>query len=337
MKYSTFLLAIILAATLKAQDSPAIKSANRYIRFEPTIFYNSFSLNNQPVLKIFPGDTVSTETVDAAGYDKTGNRRARGGNPLTGPFFIEGATTGDVLAITFTKVSLNRPSAFTSESLGSRSLPKSTLDQLPKMRIVHWQLDLNKGIAIPKDSNYRNLTNFNVPLAPFVGCVGLAPDNRKNEILSFFQGSFGGNLDYKSIRQGATIYLPVFHEGAYLYVGDGHAVQGDGEIAGNALETSLDIDFTVKLISKGTIDVQFPRIEDKDYIMSTGIDKSMETALKIATDGLLKWILSDYKLTLAEATQVLSTTIQYDIAEIADPEIVIVAKIKKQYLKLSPK
>ena len=130
-----------------------------------------------------------------------------------------------------------------------------------------------------------------------------------------------------------TVYLPVFNYGAYLYVGDGHAVQGDGEIAGNALETSLDIEFTVKVIKKDSLKVIYPRIEDSIYIMAVGLDKSLDNALKIATAGLLDWLQADYHLSLQEATQVMSTSIEYSIAEIADRDVEIVAKIPKQILR----
>ena len=295
-------------------------------------FSNKFSLNVKPVLTIKAGDTVRTETIDAGGFDKNSVKRQRGGNPLTGPFFIENALAGDVLAVTLIKVSLNRSHAFTTETFASRSLPKSIIKQLPKGRIVRWNLDTEKGFASP-DSAYKQLQNFKVPLSPFVGCIGVAPSSGKNEILSFFSGPFGGNLDFSRVAQSATIYLPVFHEGAFLYIGDGHAVQGDGEIAGNALETSLDVEFTVRLIKNDTLKIIYPRIEDSQYIMAVGLDKSLDNAVKIATSGLLDWLQTDYHLSMAEATQVMSTSIEYTIAEIADPEVEVVAKIKKGILK----
>jgi acetamidase/formamidase len=170
-------------------------------------------------------------------------------------------------------------------------------------------------------------------LNPFLGCIGVAPKNKKNEILSFFQGDFGGNLDFSKISQHATIYLPVLHDGGYFYVGDGHAVQGDGEIAGNALETSLDIEFRVELIKSEVLQIRSPRVEDSTYIMAIGSAKTLDKVIKIATLNLLEWLRHDYHLTLQEATQVMSTSIEYTIAEIADPKVIVVAKMKKQILK----
>jgi amidase len=324
--------------SIKAQRvlSPSDSTSKpRLIYFTPTSFSNSFSLNITPVLRIHSGDTVRTETIDATGRDKNGTKRQKGGNPLTGPFYIEDSKPGDVLQITLTKISLNRNYAYTSEAFVSRSMPDSIAGQFKKPHLVKWKLDIDHAIGSPDSSfsSYDNLKGIKVPLKPFLGCIGVAPSNKHNEILSFFQGNFGGNLDFCGIKQFATVYLPVFHEGAYFYIGDGHAVQGDGEIAGNALETSLDVEFTIKIIKSDGLPMKFPRVEDSTYLMVTGSGKTLDKAIKIATSGLLEWLQNDYHITVMEATQVMSTSIKYTIAEIADPEVIVVAKINKEILK----
>lgn len=300
--------------------------------FVPDTFYNSFSLNVPPALTIRSGDTVSTETIDAIGKDKNGVKRQKGGNPLTGPFYIANSIPGDVIAVTLIKTTLNRSYAYTTETFASRSLPKSIIKQMPKGNLAKWNLDVKTGFGSP-DSAYEHLRNFKVALHPFLGCIGVAPANKKNTILSFFQGNFGGNLDFSDVKQSAIIYLPVFHEGAFFYIGDAHAVQGDGEIAGNALETSMDVEFTVRLIKSDVLTLTYPRVEDSVHVMAIGVAKEIDDALKIATAGLLDWLQRDFHLSLIEATQVMSTSIEYTIAEIADPEIVVVAKIRKEILK----
>lgn len=303
--------------------------------FAPTTFSSVFSLNQQPVLTIHAGDTVRTETIDALGVDQKGARRAKGGNPLTGPFFIEGAMPGDVLAVRLLDVSLNRDYAYTSETFVSRSMPSEIMSSFKKSRLVKWRLDRQNNLAWPDTTlnHYPHLRNFKVPMNPFLGCIGVAPDNRKNEVLSFFQGPFGGNLDYNRVRSGSIVYLPVFHEGACLYIGDGHALQADGEISGNALETSMNVVFSVQLIKADTLVLQYPRIEDGEYLMALGTEKEIADALKKASKNLLDWLQKDYNLSLQEATQVMSTNIEYSIAEIADPEVVVVAKIRKTALE----
>jgi amidase len=338
MKWYFLFASLILFQTVIGQNNSSFSddtNKTSFLQFIPVSFPNKFSLNITPVLTIQSGDTVSTETIDALGYDKNGVKRQHGGNPLTGPFYIKNCEAGDVLQIKLTKVLLNRPYAYTTESFVSRSMPDDISKQFKKAHLVKWKLDIKNNVGCPDSSasTYDHLQNFKVPLIPFLGCIGVAPTGKKNEILSFFQGAFGGNMDFSGIRQSAIIYLPVFHDGGYLYLGDGHAVQGDGEIAGNALETSLNVEFTVSVIKKNILQLNTPRAEDSIYIMSIGSAEKLETALKIATADLLAWIQKDYQLSILEATQVMSTTMEYCIAEIADPEVIIVAKIKKEMLK----
>jgi len=337
MRYFLSILSLCLSCAVSAQDG-SVRSARPQgspwlIHFEPASFSHSFTIHREPVLHIRAGDTVQTWTIDALGRDSNGIKREHGGNPLTGPFYIEDAMPGDVLAVTLDKVTLNRPYAYTTQAFASRSMPDSIMERLEKKApIIRWRLDLQKAIAWPDSMPvpYEHLKNFKVRLHPFLGCIGVAPANRKDEILSFFQGPFGGNLDYCRLAEGTTVYLPVFHPGAYFYIGDGHAEQGDGEIAGNALETSLGVTFTVKLI-KGQ-PIAYPRAEDATYIMALGSGKKLEDALKIASAGMLAWLQKDLQLTLHEATQVMSTIMEYTIAEIADPEVIVVAKIRKDAL-----
>jgi len=328
MKFFFVILFLSTTVLVKCQNTSSTR-----LHFSPTSFSNSFTLNREPVLKIRSGDTVSTETIDAGGFDKKGVRRQKPGNPLTGPFYIENCSAGDVVAVTITRLALNRATAFTTESFVSRALPITITNEFKKkLTLVKWKLDTLAGFGTI-DTPYEHLNNFKVPLKPFLGCIGVAPSNKKNEILSFFQGAFGGNMDFEGVTQHATVYLPVFHEGAYLYLGDGHALQGHGEIAGNALETSLDVEFSVRVIKKEVLSLNYPRVEDSIYLMTTGFDKSLDEALKVATSGLLEWLQQDYHLSLQEASQVMSTSIEYSIAEIADPEVEVVAKIKKEVLK----
>jgi acetamidase/formamidase len=310
----------------------ALGQHGKTVNFRPALFYRTFSSANPAVLKILPGDTIYTECADAVGFDKTGMKVTERGNPLTGPFYIEGASEGDVIAVTFIKVALNRNYATTLEGFVPRALPKEMGREisLREARLVRWTLNLQTGFATP-DVIHEHLQNFKVPLAPFLGCVGVAPKGKA--MPSYDSGPFGGNLDFSAVTQSATIYLPVFHEGALLCLGDGHAVQGDGELTGDALETSMDIGFVVRLLKNSEMELNFPKVEDSTHIMSIGLDESLDIALKIATAGLVKWLQKDYLLSLKEATQVVGTSIEYKIAEIADPKVEIVAMIKKSTLK----
>src|SRR5262249_32969840 len=137
-------------------------------------------------------------------------------------------------------------------------------------------------------------------------------------------------MDFNEIVEGATVYLPVRVPGALLYLGDGHAAQGDGEVNGNALETSMDVEFTVDVIPEQRI--SGPRVESATHIMAMGLGGSLEDAMREATSGMEQWLSADYKLTPSEVAQVLGTSAEYKISEVADRNAGIVLKLNKERL-----
>ena len=148
-----------------------------------------------------------------------------------------------------------------------------------------------------------------------LGCIGVATAG--DEVMSSGPaGSHGGNMDYNDIVEGATLYFPVFHKGAYFYVGDGHAVQGDGEGLGNGVETSLDVQFTVKVHKNKKLSM--PRLVNDEYIVSIGsqpeFHSSMDFALRAANADMLQWLTSEYKLTAPEANLLFGAVVQHKIA-----------------------
>lgn len=271
--------------------------------FEPTEFQHYFSGTIQPVLRIHPGDTVKTWSVDAGGTDAKGVRRTSGGNPLTGPFYIEGAVPGDTLAVHFNRVRLNRDSAISSPLIVNGALNPGYVEQRKKVEgyDADWTIDRAAGVASLQKPT-ATMKNYRVPLAPMLGCVGVAPPGG-NQYRSGFLGSYGGNMDYNQLREGTTVYLPVYVLGALLFVGDGHALQGAGELTGNALETSMDIEFTVSLEPGGSPPA--PRMENSDYLMASGIAGSLDDAFRGATTNLVRWLEKKYGLNAAEVSSVL--------------------------------
>jgi amidase len=308
----------------RVKEAPAKPQVHQ---FEPKEFHRVFSDAIAPALHIFPGDTVSTWTVDAAGVDSKGVRRSLGGNPQTGPFYVEGAFPGDTLVIKLNKVRLNRDSAISSGRIASTALSPAYVERTRYQPDFdsNWVLDRANGIARLKNPS-QHLKNYTVKLQPMVGCIAVAPPAHQ-AFRTGYPGTFGGNMDYNQIREGTTVYLPVSVPGALLFLGDGHAAQGDGELTGNALETSLDVEFTVDLISGRA--TNGPRAENADYLMSSGIGNSLGDALQLATTQLVNWLQTDYDLTANEAAVVLGTAMQYDIAEVVDPLVHVVAKIRK--------
>lgn len=314
---------------------PARSESPRVHNFVPKEFHRVFSATIPPVLRILPGDSVRTWSVDAGGRDQNNQRRSLGGNPLTGPFYIEGALPGDTLVVKLTRVRLNRDSAGSGRNIiGSALLPAYLRSMKPPETFdSSWKLDHARGVARLAKAPDR-LKNFEVPLRPMLGCVGVAPQ-RRAAITSSDSGFHGGNMDYNEIREGTTLYMPVFHAGALLYVGDGHAAQGDGELTGDALETSMDIEFSVDVIQNQS--PPSPLAENDDYLIAIGIGGSLNEAMQIATTSLTRWIERDYKLNASEAAIVMGFAVRYDVADLVGSQVSIAAKMPKKLVAQIPK
>jgi acetamidase/formamidase len=298
--------------------------------FTPAVFYREFSGMTAPVLHLFPGDTVHTETVDAGGTDSHGVHRVVGGNPLTGPFYIEGAMPGDALVIRLTRVRLNRDSAESGNQVIGNALDPYYFRDESKVEHFNseWTLDRTAATAMLKAPTDR-LKNYKITLRPMIGCIGVAP-SAKQSFRAGYLGEWGGNMDYNGVVEGTTVFLPVQVPGALLYIGDGHAAQGDGELAGDALETSMDVDFAVDVQEDAHL--RGPRFENAEYVMVSGIGNSLREALQHATTGMSQYLAECCKLNPAEIGIVLDTAMRYDIAEVVDPEVHMVAKLSRSAL-----
>jgi acetamidase/formamidase len=315
-------------ATLAAARRPA---APRHHEFIPSTFHRQFSAANKPVLTVFPGDTIHTTTVDAGGTDEKGVTRVLGGNPQTGPFFVEAAGPGDTLVVHLTRLRLNRDWAISDDGLVDRAVDSGLAVKMKDGgKNVRWHLDLPNGVATLEKPG-EHLAHYSVPLRPMLGCVAVAPGSAQAPPGSGDSGRWGGNMDFNEIVEGVTLYLPVSVPGALLYLGDGHAAQGDGELNGNALETSMDVEFTVEVISSKSI--RGPRVESATHIMAMGLAGSIDDAFRGATANMAQWLSDTYKLTPSEVAEVLGTAAEYKVSEAADRNAGVVLKINKQRLQ----
>jgi acetamidase/formamidase len=303
--------------------------------FKPTSYSNEFSRHRTPVLTIWPGDTVHTTTVDSGGVDEEGVTRALFGNPQTGPFYVGSAAPGDTLAVRIKRLRLNRDYADSLDDIVGRALGTSLAAKARGLgKPVHWKLDLERGVASPENATGR-LTHFTVPLRPMLGGLAVAPGFGSAPVSTGDTGRFGGNMDFNEVVEGNTVYLPVSQPGALLYLGDAHALQGDGETSQYALETSMDVEFSVDVLRGKSIATQ--RVESPTHIMALGQAGSLDDALRNATGGLTQWLEQDYGLTLAESAQVLGSSVQYVVANLAGRSVGLVAKLEKTRLAgLSP-
>jgi amidase len=307
----------------------AVAGFSQTHRFQPTQFHNTFSSAHAPVLRIKPGDHVITSTIDAGGTDAAGVRRGQGPNPQTGPFFIEGAEPGDTLVVHLLRLETNRATGFSASLLAPYTADPAflRLEALREPKNVTWHIDKQKGVAFIDPGEFKG-PRIELPLRPMLGCIATAPAN-KAAIPTTYPDNFGGNMDYNGMGAGATVMLPVFEPGALLFLGDGHARQGDGEVDGTAIETSLDVEFSVDLLKKK---ISWPRLENQDFIMALGSSRALNEAFQHATTELLRWMMETYGFDERGASLLLGQAMEYDVSNLVDPEFTIVAKMAKRYL-----
>jgi acetamidase/formamidase len=310
---------------------PIVMVSETY-RFTPTVYYGTYSFAHPPALRIKPGDRVITKTIDAGGTDENGKQVASiGANPEIGPFYIEGAEPGDVLVVTFDKIETNRKTSYSNSALAPYTAdPQSLLQRQPgQAPRVNWAIDKEKGVARLETTDLLPAV-IELPLRPMLGCVGVAPA-RKEAILTTVPGPWGGNMDYNGLGSGVKLMLQVNEPGALLFMGDGHARQGDGEVVGTGMETSMDVEFTVDLVKKKTI--AWPRLENNDYIMVLASARPLLEAFQHATTEMQKLLISDYGFNERGAAAFMGQAAEYEIANVVDPSFTVVAKVRKSLLR----
>lgn len=322
-----------LSFTAERPPEPAARPPMRH-EFVPTRFYRQFSPSNPPALHVNPDDTIHTSTIDAAGIDAEGVRRAAPGNPQTGPFYIDGAMPGDTLVVRIRKLRLNRDTAISTNGMTERGQDARTAVRMAGTgKPVTWRLDRDKGIAVPEAPGDA-LKGYSVPVRPMLGGIGVAVDARSPAPGSGDVGRFGGNMDFNEMGEGTTVYLPVAVPGALLYFGDAHAAQGDGETTGDALETSMDVEVEVDLVrgkSAGQV-----RIETPTHLVAIGMDGSLDASFRTASSSMFAWLSADYGLAPADIAQIYGTAAEYRVSAVPGRAAGMVLKIPKARLATLP-
>jgi amidase len=282
-----------------------------------------------PALRIAPGDTVVTTTVDSLGHDTTGEPVTPGFNPMTGPFFVEGAEPGDTLIVHLVRLAPNRPTGVSTSMLAPNVVDPEFVRHLPEQPLVEWVVDLARGEASPR-TPAAGLEALRLPLQPMLGCFGVAPADGQ-ALSTVTSAEHGGNMDYRGFRAGATAYFPVFAPGGLLFLGDGHATQGDGEISGAGIEVPLDVEFTVD-VHKGE-PIGWPRGENEDSIFTVGNARPLDQALRHATTEMVRWLERDWKLDIVAASTLLGQCVEYEIGNVFNPAHTMICKLPKRVLQ----
>jgi acetamidase/formamidase len=204
-------------------------------------------------------------------------------------------------------------------------------DPLPARRFT-WRLDTQRGVGV-LDLPSSAARRIEIPLHPMIGRVAVAPAGEE-AFGGLWPGAFGGNMDAPDIREGATVHLPVYHEGALFYFGDIHAAQGDGEVCGSGLETTGVVTLQFDVVKGKRI--LWPRIEDANNIMVAGSARPLIDAFRIAHVELIEWLASEYGFERLEAYQVVSQVGTARVANVVDPLYTVVARFPKALLPARP-
>jgi acetamidase/formamidase len=297
-----------------------------------TVSWGWIAADRAPVLRVKSGQTVRIDTVTHQGLNtpkdpvaffgaagiRPGDvlkdaseiysavKRADGAGPhiLTGPIYVEGAQPGDMLEVRVLDVAIRVPYGVNSTGPGSGAVPD--LLKEPAQKVI--KLDLKRGVAL-------FAKNVEVPLAPFMGIVAVAPPPALKRVSTKPPGAFGGNIDFRHLIAGSTLYLPVFNDGALFYTGDGHACQGDGEVDGTAIEISLAPTLQLMVHKGAGKRMNWPRAEDAANYYSMGMGPNLDEALKNAIREGVGFLQVHAGLSAAEAYALCSLAVDFRIGE----------------------
>lgn len=285
--------------------------------------YYELNRYNPPALTIHPGETITIETEDTFNglVRKEGDHRdllkKPQGNPQSGPIYIEGATKGDALVVYIKSIEARIGQSATDMTFGRRGLGE----------FLGLDIPINTRICPVRDGKVWWSPTVPLPYQPMIGTIGCAPEYGSPTTSP--AGDYGGNMDIKEVTEGNTIYLPVYVDGALLHLGDAHAVQGDGELCGTALEMPATVTLTVDLIKDKTI--PRPRIRSTNEIMCVATGRPMERSIAQAYSDLIFWMEEDFNIprwdALSLLTMVGKLSVGYHLAG------TVAAKVQIEYIE----
>jgi len=301
------------------------------ISFRDTGLKYALSPYDPPVIHVDPGETLVIEVEDAPSGQirkKTDRRDRRSipfGNPVVGPIYIRGAEKGKSISVSIIEITPTIGQGVTYFSEFNEEYVTGT----PMLKFLGEKFPREPKICKIRNEQVYFSNELIIPYRPMVGTLGVAP-HPEGEALSssVLPGRHGGNMDLPEICPASTIFLPVFHEGALLYIGDVHAVQGDGEISGTAVEMPAEVKIKVDLKDEA---FTWPMIENRDEIMfvaTTSGGISLEDAIRTAFLELALWIEKKFGLNRFDALMLCGQVGKIRIGNLWTAA----AKIEKKYL-----
>ncbi len=288
-----------------------------------------------PKHRIQPGTHIVTWTEDCFdGAVKTAKdlpskvMPAGHDNPQTGPFYVEGAEPGDTIAVHLLKVEPARDYAVSNFGPGFGAIVGTDRTAMlgADLPETTWRYDVDAARKVARSSSADGRHVWEVPLAPFLGCLGVAPAG--GEVRSTIVPSvFGGNMDCPEVRAGNTVFLGVNMPGALLSFGDGHYAMGEGEIIGAAIEGAMNVEVYVELIKKQPTPI--PRIENATEVMFVGSGRPLEDAARVAFKSMVRWVQAQSGMSEIDAFQFVSQNAKAPIIQLVDPEFTVLVKLEK--------
>jgi acetamidase/formamidase len=309
-----------------------------------TVAWGWYDAEGKPVLTINSGDELDVRTastcnptslvragLDSAELDPEMQkiyaarrdsliRSGPGGHILTGPVYVEGADSGDVLEVRIKRIDLVMP--YSCNSFGGRGgfLP----EDFPQGRTKIIRFDTTRMVG-------KFAENIEIPLKPFFGSMGVAPPRSMGRVNSAPPGIHAGNLDNKELVAGTILYIPVHTKGALFEVGDGHAAQGNGEVDITALETSLR--GRLQLIVRKDLKLTWPRGETPTHWIAMGIDRDLTQATKIAVREAIALLVSVKGMTREDAYMLVSTAGDVAVTQLVDQTVGVHVMLPKSLFK----
>ncbi|WMS42298.1 acetamidase/formamidase family protein [Acuticoccus sp. MNP-M23] len=285
-----------------------------------TVAWGYFDAARAPVLEIDSGDTVTFETLSGepedmppAGFEilpehpEVHQRCERGRGPhfLTGPVFVRGAQPGDVLEVRILSCELRQSWGWNVVEPLLGTLP----EDFPERRLLHMPIDIAAGTV-------KTPWGKTLPLDPFFGIYGVAPPAAYGRIGTAEPREHGGNMDNKELKAGTTLFLPVWNEGALFSTGDGHGVQGDGEVCLTALETAMRGTFEFHLRKDMTLSL--PRAETASEIITMAFDPDLDDAAKTALRQMIDLLATEHGMDRRDAYTLCSLAADMRVTQLVD-------------------